>query len=174
MLVMFTNAYWAFSHFMTAQALNMTEAALWGKILSFWPFLDAYILHFALAFTESRLLKNKLIYLVLYLPALFFSLVDLTTNMIYSGTILQAWGYTNTITASVIGSLYGIWSGIFSLLSLFVFANYYNKVVDKTKKRQTEFMAAGFAIPVVVSLFTDSLFPALVLHFQLWDPSLAA
>jgi PAS domain S-box-containing protein len=107
---------------------------------------------------------------VLYLPALFFSLVDLTTNMIYSGTILQAWGYTNTITASVIGSLYGIWSGIFSLLSLFVFANYYNKVVDKTKKRQTEFMAAGFAIPVVVSLFTDSLFPALGLTFPVMGP----
>lgn len=108
--------------------------------------------------------------MVLYLPALFFSLIDFTTNLIYSGTVLQPWGYTNTIADSVVGSLYGVWSGIFSLLSLFIFGSYYNTVVDKTKKRQTEFIAAGFAIPVVVSLFTDSLFPALGLTFPVMGP----
>jgi PAS domain S-box-containing protein len=165
MIVMITNAYWAFCHFMTAQAPNVADAALWGKILSFWPFLDVFMLHFALVFTESRLLKNKLIYLVLYLPALFFSLIDLTTNLVYSGTVLQEWGYTNTIADSVVGDLYGVWSGIFSLLSIFVLGTYYNKVVDKTKKRQTAFIAVGFAIPIMVSLFTDSLFPVLGFTF---------
>ena len=170
MVVMITNAYWAFCHFMTAQAPNMADAALWGKILSFWPFLDAFMLHFALIFTESRLQKNKLIYLVLYLPALFFSLIDLTTNLVYSGTVLQDWGYSNIISESVVGSLYGVWSGVFSLLALFVFANFYNKVVDKTKKRQTEFIAIGFGIPIVISLFTDSLFPALGFIFPVMGP----
>jgi PAS domain S-box-containing protein len=167
---MVTNAYWAFCHFMTAQAPNVADAALWGKILSFWPFLDAFMLHFALVFTESQLLKNKLIYLVLYLPALFFALIDLTTDLVYSGTVLQDWGYSNTISESVVGSLYGVWSGVFSLLALFVFANFYNKVVDNTKKRQTEFIAIGFGIPIVISLFTDSLFPALGFIFPVMGP----
>lgn len=72
-LVMLTNAYWAFCLFMIAQSPDAAGAFFWGKILSFWPFLDAFMLHFALSFTESEILKNKLIYIVLYLPALFFS-----------------------------------------------------------------------------------------------------
>ena len=124
MIVMITNAYWAFCHFMTAQAPNMADAALWGKILSFWPFLDAFMLHFALIFTESRLLKNKLIYLVLYLPALFFSLIDLTTNLVYSGTVLQDWGYSNTISESVVGSLYGVLVGRFQPIGAICFRQF--------------------------------------------------
>jgi PAS domain S-box len=169
---MATNAYWAFCHFMAVQASGSAEAAFWFKVLAFWPFLDAFMLHFALVFTESDLLKNKLTYVVLYFPALFFTLIDLTTNLISTYIpILQTWGYVNPPQIdSILSSLYGVWSGIFSLLVLFCFARYYHKVVDNTKKRQTEFIIAGFAIPIVVSLFTDSLYPALGIAFPVMGP----
>jgi PAS domain S-box-containing protein len=171
MIVMLTNAYWAFCLFMIAQSPNAAEAFFWGKVLSFWPLLNAFMLHFALSFTESEILKNRLFYIVLYLPALLFSLIDLTTDWIYTDPTLKAWGYTNTIQVdSVISSVYGIWSGIFSLIVLFTFGNYYHKVIDKIKKRQTAFIAAGFSMPIVVSLFTDSLFPAVGLNFPVIGP----
>lgn len=171
MLVMLTNAYWAFCHFMMAQSASFGEAELWVKALFLWPFLDALMLHFALVFTESSLLKNKLVYVVLYLPALFFSFLDISTNLIYAGPALESWGYTNAVQMnSAVTNVYGVWSGIFSLLVLFCFASYYNRVIDKVKKRQTEFMVAGFSIPIVVSLFTDSLFPVMGLDFPVMGP----
>ena len=78
MLSMFANAYWAFCQFMMSQTSSFETAFFWSKVLTFWPFLVALLLHFTLAFTESDLLKNKLIYPALYLPALIFSLIDLT------------------------------------------------------------------------------------------------
>ncbi len=171
MLTMIANAYWAFGSFMRAQTSNVSEAVFWGQVLSFWPFLVALMLHFALAFTESDLLKNKLIYVALYFPALLFSLIDLTTNWVFALPTLSFWGYTPTVQSdSGISMLYGIWSAVFDLLALFCFVNYYNKVVDKTKKRQTVFVAGGFSISIFVSLFTDSIFPVMGLNFPVMGP----
>jgi drug/metabolite transporter superfamily protein YnfA len=161
---------------MMSLSSNATDAAFWGKVLAFWPFLDALILHFALAFTESEVLKNKLTYVVLYFPALLFSITDLTTTQIFTyDPILQSWGFQNTIQVdSIIARIYGVWSGIYTLLALFCLVNFHNKTVDKLKKRQTAVIAVGFFIPIVVSLFTDSIFPVMGLDVPVMGPIFAS
>jgi len=174
--IMMFNAYWAICYFMMSLSSNATDAAFWGKVLAFWPFLDALILHFALAFTESEVLKNKLTYVVLYFPALLFSITDLTTTQIFTyDPILQSWGFQNTIQVdSIIARIYGVWSGIYTLLALFCLVNFHNKTVDKLKKRQTAVIAVGFFIPIVVSLFTDSIFPVMGLDVPVMGPIFAS
>jgi PAS domain S-box-containing protein len=163
---MLANAYWAFCDFMMSQTSSFETALLWSKILTFWPFLAALLLHFTLAFTESDLLKNKLIYVVLYVPALIFSLIDLTTHWISVAPTLHSWGYATTYHASsIVTRLDGVWAAILSLLALFLFVNYYNRVTDKTRKQQTKFVAAGLAIPIFISLVTDSIFVVIGVNF---------
>ncbi|MGD6807154.1 MAG: histidine kinase N-terminal 7TM domain-containing protein [Candidatus Bathyarchaeia archaeon] len=59
MFMMLFNGYWAFCTYMKTVSDSTATALFWGKVLSFWPFLIAVMLHFALAFTENDLLRKK-------------------------------------------------------------------------------------------------------------------
>jgi PAS domain S-box-containing protein len=165
MLTMLANAYWALCTFMKASSATAENALLWSKVLSFWPFLVPLMLHFTFVFTESDLLKNKLTYAALYLPALLFSLVDLTTDSISDMPILKPWGYETAIPDSLIVRLDGIWSAALGLLMIIVFVNYYIRVSDETKKHQAKFITLGFSIPILLSIITDSVFPSMNIDF---------
>ncbi len=166
MYTMIANAYWAFCTYMMAQSSSVEAAAFWGKALFLWPFLTALMLHFTLVFTENNLLKNKLVYIAIYSPALLFSLIDLTTDWIYVTPALKPWGYAATIPVdSVMSQIDGVWSAVLGLLIIFFFANYYNRVIDKTKKQQTKFVAFSFTVPIILSILTDSIFPVTGVNF---------
>jgi len=51
---------WSLVEFLGFQASTPIEAALLSKALVAWPFYSAFLLHFALVYTESDFLKNKL------------------------------------------------------------------------------------------------------------------
>lgn len=166
MLIMLANAYWAFSQFMLTQSTTAASAAFWGKAIFLWPFMIALVTHFTLAFTESDLLKNRLIYVVLYFPAWLFALVDVSTNWISLDPTLKSWGYSyNVPMNSVVSRMDGIWAGVIMLLALFLFANYYDRISDKTRKQQTKFITVAFGIPIFLDLVTDSLFPVMGINF---------
>jgi two-component system sporulation sensor kinase C len=163
---MFANAYWAFGQFMLTQSTSAGTADFWGKAIFLWPFMIALVAHFTLVFTESELLKNKLIYVVLYFPAWLFALIDVSTNWISLAPSLKSWGYSyNVPINSVVSRIDGIWAGVLMLLTLFLFANYYQRIVDETRKQQTKFITIAFAIPIFVDLVTDSLFPIMGIDF---------
>ncbi len=162
MIVLLVNAYWAFAQFMIYQASDIETAALWSKVLFLWPFLVSLMVHFTLVFTESDLLKKKITYVILYFPALIFSVVDLTTNLISTLPVKQFWGYTPTISVgSWMCHMDGLWSAAFAVFVVFAFVAYYYRVSDKTRKQQTKYVGIGFAIPIFLSILTDSAFPVL-------------
>ncbi|MCW3983034.1 MAG: ATP-binding protein [Candidatus Bathyarchaeota archaeon] len=175
MLLMIFNAYWAFGTFMTSQSPTLAGAVFWSKTLFLWHFLISIMLHFSLAFTESDLLKNKFVYGVIYFPAVFFSLIDLTTNWISATPTINPWGYAQaTSMDSVMARVAGVWAAAVGLMVLFLFASYYTRIMDKTKRHQTKLVAIGFAIPVVVSTVTDSIFPVLGIAFPVIGNVLAS
>lgn len=158
-LLMLVNSYWAFSEFMLRQATTLENALLWNKALSFWPFFVALTLHFTLSFTRSSLLKKKIVYIAIYLPALLFSILDLTTNLISVTPELRYWGYTSIPASSILSHADGVWAAAMGLSTLFLYANQFYGTIDKGLKRQTLFVGLGFSIPVFISIITDSLFP---------------
>jgi PAS domain S-box-containing protein len=159
--MMIFNSYWAFCLFMMSQSLSLADALLWQNALCFWPFIISLLLHFTLVYTESSLLKNKLIYIALYFPALFFSLIDLTTqNVISTIPILKFWGYQNTLpNNSILCWIDSIWAGSFAVISVVLFARYYARLTDKLKRYQARIVTLAFFIPVFFAVLTDSIFP---------------
>jgi two-component system, sporulation sensor kinase E len=96
----------------------------------------------------------------------FFSLIDLTTDWISATPTVNPWGYaTATQIDSIVARIDGVWAAIVGLLVIFLFASYHNRTIDKTKRQQTKLVAIGFAIPVVISTITDSIFPVLSIDF---------
>jgi PAS domain S-box-containing protein len=160
-VMMIFNSYWAFCLFMMAQSPSLDGALLWQKALCFWPFIISLLLHFTLVYTESNLLKNKLIYVALYIPALFFSLIDLTTQNVISTTpILKFWGYQNALpNNSILCWIDSIWAGSFAVISVVLFAKYYENFTDKIKRHQAKIVTLAFFIPVFFAVLTDSIFP---------------
>src|SRR5208283_1469488 len=76
-------AFWyAFTTVMMWTATDFTGANFWNKMGTTWPFFVALVASFALVFTENKLIKNKLTYLFLFLPAVAFWLIDLSTSLI--------------------------------------------------------------------------------------------
>ena len=85
---------WSLVEFLGFQASTPIEAALLSKALVAWPFYSAFLLHFALVYTESDFLKNKLVaYLVIYVPAAVLAGVDLTTSWITAVPVEMRGGY---------------------------------------------------------------------------------
>ncbi|MCW3983036.1 MAG: PAS domain S-box protein [Candidatus Bathyarchaeota archaeon] len=161
LVMMIFNSYWAFCLFMMSQSPTLEGALFWQKVLFLWPFTMSLLLHFTLVYTESNFLKSKLIYVALYFPALFFSLIDLTNpNVISTTHVLKYWGYQNTLPAnSLLCWMDNIWACSFAVLTIILFVRYHNHLTDKIKKQQAKFVALAFTIPIFFALVTDSLFP---------------
>ena len=80
--------------------------------------------------------------------------------------MLAPWGYVTLLPVdSIVANVGGVWSAILSLLIVFFFTQYYKRVSDRTKKQQTKFVAFGFIAPTLLSLITDSIFPAINIEF---------
>lgn len=70
-------AFWAFTESMLRQAESLVTANFWMKINFLWPFCLAFCLHFMLLFTEKiTVLRNKVTYLLIYAPAVIFSISE--------------------------------------------------------------------------------------------------
>ena len=74
--------FYSFTTVMMWTSTNFASANFWNKMGTTWPFFVALVVTFALVFTESNWIKNKLNYLIIFLPAVAFWLVDLSTSLI--------------------------------------------------------------------------------------------
>ncbi len=152
-------AYWAFTESMMWQASSPENALVWESASFLWPFFVVFSVHFALVFTESKLAKGKFIYLVLYFPAVAFSLIRLTTEQLYGTVVKEYWGYVITYTDTWITPMIGLWSGGLSIFAAIITIRYYLKVTDKIKKLQAKCIAIGLSIPVFAFAITNIVFP---------------
>ncbi|MCW3984463.1 MAG: ATP-binding protein [Candidatus Bathyarchaeota archaeon] len=168
MLTLVWSSFWSFAEFLRYQATSIETASILGKILFLWPFYSAFLIHFALAYTESDLLKHKVTYLLMYVPAAIFSGIDLTTNWISAPPVLRQWGFDFSappVSESVVVLVNSVWASSLALSALIICGLYYFRSTDHTKKTQTKFITFGLAFPVVSSLFTTSIFPLMNIPF---------
>jgi len=152
-------AYWAFTESMMWQASNPENALVWESAAFLWPFFVVFSVHFALVFTESKLAKGKFIYLVLYFPAVAFSLIRLTTIQLYATVVKEYWGYVIIYNDTWITPMIGLWSGGLSIFASVITIKNYLKVTDKTKKPQAKCVSIGLSIPVFAFAITNIAFP---------------
>jgi PAS domain S-box-containing protein len=165
--MMASNSYWSFCLFMMSQSPSLASALFWQKILCFWPFIISFLVHFTLVYTENNLLKNRLIYVAIYSPALFFSLADLTTpNVISTTPTLKYWGYQNTLpNNSLLCWADGVWACTFAVLSIVLLAKYHNGLDSKNKRQQVKLVTFALVIPIIFALLTDFMFPFAGINF---------
>ena len=153
-------SYWALTDFLMRNSVNTNEAYFWNKTSFLWPFSLALLFHFSLVFTKNRLLTHKVSYAVIYAPAVFLSILDLTTGLVSGPIISEVFGFTYSVPSNPIFYMIGnIWGVILGVLSLFVCLRYYYRIEEKTYKDPIKLVTVGFAIPFIINIITTVIPP---------------
>ena len=147
--------YYTFTTVMMWLSPNAAEASFWNKMGSLWPFTVVLIANFALAFSKSTWLRNKLTYLALYLPALLFFLIDLFTDLINKPPVLRYWGFNDVASGTWIYYISTFWSAALTIGAFVVCALYYFKTEDENQKKSRLLVTIGLAVPIVAFVITN-------------------
>jgi PAS domain S-box-containing protein len=148
---------YSFTTFMMWTSNNFESALLWHKMGTIWPFFVALVLNLALVFTESNWLKNKLNYIILYLPAVSLWLIDLFTYLINGPPIMQSWGYNDVASGTWIYMLSTIWTALLPILAFVLCFKFYRKAKDSSQRQRRKFVTIGFAIPIATFILTNMI-----------------
>lgn len=151
--------YWTFTEFMMWQSNTADVANFWSKMGFLWPFFVVLFLHFSLLYTQNRLLKNKLFYLLLYVPAIVFAIVDLSTELINSQPILEYWGYEDGAPLTWMYGVSLVWVAVLPITALIASLRFHLVTKDRNKKRQSKYITLAFSIPILAYLITNVIFP---------------
>jgi PAS domain S-box-containing protein len=150
--------FYSFTTVMMWQATTTENAYLWSKIGSVWPFFVVLAVHFALVFTQSSWLKYKFTYLALYLPAIFFWIIEVFTDWVSGVPVLEYWGYTNVAADTWIYSVGTFWSAFLPLLGFVLCFRFYQKTDEEAERQQSKVIAVGFGVSVAFFVVTNMLF----------------
>jgi PAS domain S-box-containing protein len=152
-------AYAAFTTFMVIEANNFEAAYLWNKIGFLRPFFGAFLFQFALVFTGASLSTSRLRYVLLYMPAALFSIVDLITGEISGSAVAGWWGYQFAGSGSLFYYASTIWSLTLSFASALLCLIFFFRTKDEIKKQQAKIITFGLVIPIGGNLiFTAAQF----------------
>ena len=154
----------AFVEFEYRQAETFQIAFFWIKVSTLWPIVPSLLLHISLIFTKSRYLKNKLIYLLIYLPSIIIIYLSLTTNLLLSDILKEYWGWTYAFPADMtLYNIMSLWTVFTVVLAGIICFRYYLKSRD-LKKKQAKYILAGLYIPLFISLCSDAILPSISLR----------
>ncbi len=152
---------YSFTTVMMWTANSFEVANFWHKMGTMWPLFIALVMNFAVVYTESGWLKNKWNYLILYLPAVSFWLIDLSTNMINSAPILREWGYNDPAAGTWLYIISTIWAAALPVLAFAICFRLYIKTDDFAQKKRRQYVSVGFAIPIAAYIITNMIGRAL-------------
>jgi PAS domain-containing protein len=155
-LLCIAEACLAFFEFMVRQAESPATALLWLELSSVWPMIIAFLAHFTLQFTGSKLLKYRLTCYSIYISAVlacllfYYSQLGLTPFKEY-------WGYTLTGIQGRTWPFYVviIWSQILVFASFITIWRYYLNLKPGKKKIQAKFVCLAFLITTASSTLTQ-------------------
>lgn len=164
----------AFIEFEYRLAETVQTAFFWLKISTLWPLIPSLLLHISLVFTKSGYLKNKLIYILIYLPSIIIITLSLTTNLLLDHALKEYWGWTYAFPADMtLFNIVTLWTvSTVVLAGLICFSFYLNS--QSLKRKQAKYMFAGLYMPLLISFSTDFILPNVSLRVPEMTMTLAS
>jgi PAS domain S-box-containing protein len=150
----------AFAEFQYRQTLDFQTAYLWLKISGLWPIVPAILLHISLIFTgKTNILKHKIMYVLIYAPALIIAFFAIDTNWLLEGIVREYWGWTYIYPKnSLLFYIMSFWTILCAFSAGIICLVYYLKSKN-VKRLQTKYLIAGLYLPLFISMFSDVMLP---------------
>ena len=158
----FLVGFLAFAEFQYRQTTDFQTAYLWLKLSGLWPLVPPILLHISLIFTgKTEILKNKFVYLLMYVPAIIISIYAVTTNLLLQGILKEYWGWTYVFPQnSLIFSVMSIWTLICIFIAGAFCLSYYVKTRN-LEKLQAKYLIVGLYFPLLISMVSDLVLPSM-------------
>ncbi len=164
--------YWALGEFLIWHSVTYDGCLFWLKASSFWTVVIALTVHFTLAFTGHPLVKEKkhaVLFVVLYLPALLFALIEISTDLIYTVTFQPGTGYVylpaSTGPVFLAGRAYVV---LVMAWAVYVGISSWRRARPGRVRRQNRLVGIGIATVVGFGALSGLVFPA----FGVYTPNL--
>ncbi len=158
-ILCFFVGFLSFIEFQYRQAATLEKAYFWLNLSTLWPFVPSLLLHISIIFTKNHWLKNKAIYLIIYLPALFIFLLGFNSDLLIGGASQEYWGWTFEFPKNLIlFKLMSIWTIIAAFLAGALCFVYYLRS-KHMKKLQAKYFFSGLYLPLLISVLTDLILP---------------
>jgi PAS domain S-box-containing protein len=140
---------------------NYEAAYIWHKAGTMWPFFVALVLNFTLVYTQSKWIKNKLNYVLIYAPAIIFFLVSLATEEITAPPVLKYWGYNDLPGGTWLYFVSAVWTAVIPIVVFLLCMRYYLNAKGHAQKQSGKLVTVGFAIPIAAYILTNIIAPAI-------------
>ncbi len=172
-LFAFSLAVWGLSEFGHRIVDSPEVAYLWMRAGGIgWCFMASLYLHFVLLLTRNEnFLDRKYIYAFLYLPAIIFLHLFLTTDLIYEQEVVKrSWGYT-----SIPGSIAWVFFLYYFLAYLLTIYSIVGieKKASTLVRRQAKPILMGTTVFLVTATATNIAFPVLNIQLPEFGSSLS-
>jgi PAS domain S-box-containing protein len=156
---------YSFTTVMMWMSNDFETANFWHKMGTIWPFFTVLVLNFALVFSNNKWIKNRFNYLVLYLPAVAFWLIDLFTYQINAAPVMKYWGFNDVASGNWIYYLSTFWTAAISVLAFILCFRCYRAAKDPIQRQQRKYTTVGFGIPIATFVATNMLNRSLGIDF---------
>jgi len=166
---MLAATYWAIGEFFIWQAGSYDGVLFWLKASSFWTIVVAFTVHFVLAFTDSLPSKGVrravIIIVSLYLPAVFFALIEIFTDWIYVVAYEPGFGYIYLPVQGnpvyQVETLYVILVMVWASCAGFISCH---QASGERALRQNLFVCVGIATVIVFGSLSGAILPIYGIH----------
>lgn len=153
-------SYWAFIEFRLRLASDFAAADSLIQMLFIWPWTSAFALHFALIFTgQKKILASKLVYLLVYGPALLISVSYLMLHSVHGEPVNEYWGWTYQSFGLLFVRFSNLYVGLMAIAAVYLCLKYYRKLAAGMRKTQAKYITIGLAIPTITGIITEVILP---------------
>lgn len=153
---------WAFAFAMSNSLSSYDDVLIWRRVASLgWGVAFSFILHFILILTnEQKILNVKIIYGVLYLPAVITIFVfginkDMADDQYNLVSTAAGWG--NIPVNNFWDMFYNLYYFSFSLFTLFLLLKWYCHTKEPSKKNQALLLFSAFMVSLVMGTLSEML-----------------
>ncbi|WP_332449225.1 histidine kinase N-terminal 7TM domain-containing protein [Methanoculleus sp.] len=163
-----TATYWALGEFLIWQSADYGGRLFWLKASSFWPLVAAFTVHFTLAFTDhplGRKERRDVLFGALYLPAILFALLGLSTDLLYTVAFQPGTGCVYFPApgspASLVQRMYVFLAMVWAV---YIGISSWRRAPAGRARRQNRLLSIGIATVVGFGTLSGVVLPAFGIH----------
>ena len=156
--------YWALGEYLIWHSADYDGCLFWLRASSFWIFVVAFTVHFTLAFTDHPLARKErhgMLIGALYLPALLFALIGLSTDLVYTVALQPGTGY---VYLPAPGSPVSLAQRAYVLLAMiwviYIGISSWQRAPTGRVRRQNRLLSIGIATVVGFGALSGLILPA--------------
>lgn len=136
-------------------AENIEGTLIWFEINGLWPLIPALLLNISLIFTgRTDFLKKSYAYPLLYIPAVIFVIIGVSSNYLIGPIMKEYWGWAYLIGNNPVFYVFAVWIIINAFTAGYLA---FNKFLNShgIERKQALYIFIGLFFSLIISLISE-------------------